>query len=69
MPEHRALYPGELDHDAPLRKDPMSAVWKKYGARRTGEDLINGNMTAKEFLELVQREMEKRIEELKAGKK
>jgi multiple sugar transport system substrate-binding protein len=67
VPEHRSVYPNELDHDAPLRKDPMSAVWKKYGARRMGEDLINGNMTAQEFLEFIQAEMEKRIEELKKG--
>ena len=69
VPKHRSVYPAELDHDAPLRKDPMSAVWKKYGSRRTGEDLINGNMTAREFLELIQGEMEKRIDELKKGQK
>jgi len=69
VPKNRHLYPGELDHDAPLRKDPMSAVWKKYGARRVGEALINGTMTAREFMEMIQVEMEKRIAELKAGKK
>ncbi len=66
-PKHRPVYPTSLDHDAPLAKDPLGAVWKKLATHELGQELINGTKTSKEFLEFIQEQMEKRIKELERG--
>jgi multiple sugar transport system substrate-binding protein len=66
-PKHRAIYADQLDYDVPLPKDPLGAVWKKFATHELGYELMNGRKNAQEFLQFIQAEMEKRIEELKRG--
>jgi len=67
VPKHRAIYADQLDYDAPLPKDPLGAVWKKFATHELGEELMNGRKNGQQFLQFMQTEVEKRIEELKRG--
>ena len=66
-PKHRAVYANQLDHDAPLAKDALGAVWKKYATHELGQELMNGNKTSLEFLQFIQEAMEARIKEAQRG--
>ena len=65
VPAHRAIYTNALDHNAPLPKNPLGAVWKKYATHELGEQLLNGNVTAEQFLTQIQKYEEQRIQQLK----
>jgi multiple sugar transport system substrate-binding protein len=64
-PEHRLVFAEALDYEYPLPRNPIGAAWKKIVNSEYPNGLLAGNVSAQDFLDQVQNEITKRIEELK----
>ena len=64
-PAHRLVFAEALDFEYPLPRDPIGAAWKRIVNSEYPNGLLAGNVSPQEFLDQVQNEITKRIEELK----
>jgi multiple sugar transport system substrate-binding protein len=64
-PEHRLVFAEALDFEYPMPRDPIGAAWKRIVNSEYPNGLLAGNVSPKDFLDQVQNEIEKRIQELK----